>query len=78
MNTKVIYYRTDVFEEYGLELPDTWDDVRDTLMPALYQQNMEIYVPQSYDMFLYQNGGQYYTEDGRQSALDTTEAYTAF
>ncbi len=31
MNTKVIYYRTDVFEEYGLELPDTWDDVRDTL-----------------------------------------------
>ena len=47
-------------------------------MPALYQQNMEIYIPQSYDMFLFQNGGQYYTEDGRQSALDSTAAYTAF
>lgn len=78
MNTRLLYYRTDIFEEYGLALPDTWDDVRDTLMPALYQQNMEMYIPQSYDMFLFQNGGEYYTEDGLRSALDSAEAYTAF
>ena len=39
---------------------------------------MQFYVPQSYDIFLYQNGGKYYSDDLRTSAFGTTEAYEAF
>ena len=39
---------------------------------------MKIFVPQIFDMFLYQYNGNYYTEDGSTSALNTPEAYAAF
>ena len=78
MNTRLMYYRKDIFEENGWQVPNTWEEVTDTLMPALYQKNMEMYIPQLYDIFLFQHGGQFYTEDGLRSALDSPQAYTAF
>lgn len=72
------YVRTDIFDELGLKIPTTWDEVYYDLMPALNKNMMQLYVPQDYSMFLYQNGGTYYTEDTLYSALGTSVAYEAF
>lgn len=39
-----MYYRTDVFEELGLEIPNTWNDVLE-LIPTLQRNNMSIGLP---------------------------------
>ena len=78
MNLRVMYYRTDIFDELGLTPPDTWDEVYNTVLPLLYKNGMEMSIPNMYDVFLYQNGGSYYTEDGLRSGLDSREAYLAF
>lgn len=78
MNFRVLIYRKDIFQEMGLSLPDTWDDIYNKLVPALSQNNMKFYVPLDYGMFLFQLGGQYYRNGGLLSALDSKEAYKAF
>lgn len=78
VNFRCIYYRTDIFDELGLTPPDTWDEFYGTTLPALYQNGMKCYIPMLYDIFLFQNGGQYYSEDGHSSALGTPEAFNAF
>ncbi len=75
---RVMYYRTDIFEDLGLKTPQTWQQLYDDVLPVLNRNNMKIYVPQILDMFLYQYNGNYYTEDGKASALTTPEAYSAF
>ena len=73
-----MYYRTDIFEELGLEPPDTWEEMYDVVMPLLYKNGMQVCIPAVFDLFLYQNGGEYYTEDGLSSALDSEEAFVGF
>ena len=75
---RCMFYRKDLVEEYGLLLPDTWDDLYTTTLPRAYENGMQVYIPGWFDTFLMSNGGQYYTEDGKRSALDSKEAYTAF
>lgn len=78
MNFSVLFYRTDVFDKLHMRVPDTWDDVYTSLLPKLYQYNLQMYLPVSYDLFLYQHGGQYYSEDRRRTALDSAAGYAAF
>lgn len=85
----VMFYRTDVLEELGLSVPQTWDDVI-AMIPVLNRNNMNFGLPlpmsttasgvgfQSYAMFLYQKGGSFYTENGAKSLLDSEEAADAF
>ena len=40
----MLFYRTDVFEEFGISVPNTWDDLQ-KLIPVLQEQNMEIGLP---------------------------------
>ena len=75
---KVMFYRKDIFRNFGFTLPETWDDVYNTLLPMLYQNNLQMYIPNDFGMFLAQYGGKYYTDDYTASALDTNEAYQAF
>lgn len=77
-NFKTIFYRTDIFEEWGMTVPETWDEVYYRLLPALNRESMQFFIPASLDMFLYQNNGSYYTEDQTASALDTDEAFVSF
>lgn len=78
INMRVLFYRKDIFDELGLSVPDTWDEVYNELFPALYKNKMEMYIPPFYDMFLAQYGGKYYTQDGFHSALDEKPAFMAF
>ena len=78
VNFRAVFYRTDIFRELGLEVPDTWDELYNTTLPVLYRNNLECYIPMLYDVFLYQNGGSYYTEDRCHTGLDSIEGYQAF
>lgn len=77
MEFTVMFYRKDILEEMGINIPNTWDEVYKYTLPALSRNGME-FAPSGFSTFLYQLGGQYYTDDQLQTALDTPEAYQAF
>lgn len=85
-NFYMTFYRKDIFEEMGLEVPETWDDVR-ALVPLLSTNAMRMGVPEptvtnnntlGFQMFLFQHGLNYYTEDLSRSLFDQPEALDAF
>jgi ABC-type glycerol-3-phosphate transport system substrate-binding protein len=76
---RVLFYRKDILEMLGLEVPQTWDDVR-AMMPTLHRNAMNFSIPLSTDRegykgfqqttpFVYQNGGDIYASDGMSAAL---------
>ena len=76
----VLFYRKDVFNEMGYEVPETWDDAYQ-LMFELQKNNMEFGIPAGlggYSIFLYQNGGQLYSDAGDACLLNTETNITAF
>ncbi|MDF2542312.1 MAG: hypothetical protein K0S47_2030 [Herbinix sp.] len=42
MSFPVMYYRTDILKELGLEVPNTWEELT-ALIPYLQAQNMQVY-----------------------------------
>lgn len=88
MNFWVLFYRTDVLEKLGLEVPDTMDDVID-MLPELQMRGLNFYYPTAGMMamrnfhgttpLIVQNGGYLYfgnAQDG--TALGSEEAVTGF
>jgi ABC-type glycerol-3-phosphate transport system substrate-binding protein len=66
---QVLYYRKDILERLGADVPQTWEDVYD-LLPTLQQNFMNFYVnPQEFTYYFYQNGVEFY---------ERPEAYKAF
>ncbi|MCI8800413.1 MAG: extracellular solute-binding protein [Lachnospiraceae bacterium] len=91
MDFTVMFYRKDIISELGIELPQTWDQLYQEVLPKLYENSMSFALPvdtsvssstpaalRGYTMLLMQHGGSYYTADGKKSALDSAEAYQAF
>ncbi len=76
----MMFYRKDILAELGMEVPQTWDDVK-VAMTVLSKNQMEFGMlpsEQIFAMLLYQNGGAYYNEEGSVSALDSEEAVNTF
>lgn len=76
----VMFYRRDILAELGMEVPQTWQDVK-VAMTVLAKNQMEFGMlpsEQTFAMLLYQNGGQYYADDGASSALDSDIAVNVF
>jgi len=83
----MMFYRRDILHEIGLEVPETWDDVRSAIA-HLAPHHMDFGIPIaqgdiyftefSYTIFLYQNGGSWYNQDATYSALDEDVAVNAF
>jgi ABC-type glycerol-3-phosphate transport system substrate-binding protein len=76
----MLFYRTDIFAELGIEPPQTWDDFY-ALIPVLMDENYLVGIPESqrtFEMFLYQNKGQFYNDTMTKTAFDTPQALTAF
>lgn len=88
----MLFYRTDILEELEIEVPKTWEDVYD-ILPVLQRNTMGFGLPvtniksgvavggeslRTFGMLLYQNGGTFYTEAGRSSALDSEASMKAF
>ncbi len=79
-------YRTDIFKDMGMEIPNLWSDVY-KMMPKLKAKNIEMgfhYGSVNYDALwgayslITQHGGNFFKDDGFSSAMDTPEAIRGF
>ena len=81
----MMFYRTDMFAEYGWDVPETWDDVIQ-LVPELQIMNFQFYLPlntagassvvnQIFASHLYQNVGDIYQAFYRNSVNEYGEEY---
>ncbi len=52
----VAFYRTDVFEDMGISVPNTWSEVYDTILPTFYRENYQ-WVPEGAGVRLMQRNG---------------------
>ncbi len=86
----MLFYRTDIMEDLGIDVSSlrTWDGIVE-ILATLQAKNMDFALPstisndvstgmQSYSMFLYQMGGQFYTPKRTASALSDKTALDAF
>jgi ABC-type glycerol-3-phosphate transport system substrate-binding protein len=78
MDFNVLFYRKDILQQFDVQLPNTRDELYKYVLPALYQNGLEFYYGRDFTQFLFQRGGEFYTEDGLKSGLDTPQAYLAF
>jgi ABC-type glycerol-3-phosphate transport system substrate-binding protein len=76
----MMFYRKDILNELGLEVPTTWNEMK-TALSVLSKNQMDVGMlpgEQVFNMLLYQNGGTYYNEDAKASALDSNVAVRSF
>lgn len=81
----MMFYRMDILEELNLEVPKTWDEVY-TMLSVLSKSHMQFGLPLTlqpqyagqnippnpiYGALLFQQGGQFYRNQGEQSDLDS-------
>lgn len=79
----LIIYRKDIFDQLGMEVPSTWEDLTG-ILPELQRFGMNFYhniaTIDGYKWFyqttplIYQNGGSLYTADGLHTAINEPEA----
>ncbi len=82
----VLFYRTDILEEYGIPVPKTWDDII-ALLPTIQGANMSIGIPypdivnpnlSTFYSMLYQLGGTIYSEDATETTINSEAGVQAF
>ncbi len=80
MSFMMMFYRMDIFADLGLEVPKTWEELQG-IVPVLQNNYMTVGFPAKLSglkMFLYQNGGELYADDGKRINLDSNIALSAF
>ncbi len=86
-NFNMLFYRTDIMDQLGIKkIPETWEEVKE-IIPILQQNGMDFYYPHApnnpslaineFAPFLFQYGGEFYRDQGKESNLDTPEALQA-
>lgn len=74
----VMFIRTDVFENLGLEIPGTWDEFFSTVR-ILQQNKMEAGLPTNlFATLLYQKGGSYFNNDMTALNFNNDTAFSTF
>lgn len=76
----MLFYRKDILDELGLEIPQTWDDVF-RILPELQNNHLEFGMWPSiytYVQFLYQRGIALYKEDVIEANIDSEAGITIF
>jgi ABC-type glycerol-3-phosphate transport system substrate-binding protein len=85
----VMFYRKDIFEELGIAIPETWDELIG-ILPIIQKNNMNVGVPSvatteqanidfsNFLAHLYQRHGTLYNENGSRTLLDGETAIEAF
>ena len=82
----VLFYRADLFREFEIPVPDTWDDVI-AILPDLSRFGANMFIPLSGPLaakpfmftspFLYQFGADFYALDGLSTAINSDAAVRA-
>ncbi len=84
----LLFYRKDILEQLGLEVPQTWDELIE-MLPTLQGNNLAVGIPYptlataegdilTYYSMVYQRGGSVYNDAGTKSVIDSEEGVTAF
>ena len=88
----MLFYRKDVLQELGLNVPQSWEDVS-AMLAVLSKNHMQFGMPpvvqgaaqgenvppnSMYATLLYQNGGQFYRNNGKESDLDSRTGIETF
>lgn len=73
----MMFYRTDILDEFGLEPPETWDDLY-AMLPILQRNNLDVGASGTFGAMLYQAGGSYYNEDLTATQLTTKLSVDVF
>ncbi|MBO5198924.1 MAG: extracellular solute-binding protein [Lachnospiraceae bacterium] len=73
----MMFVRTDIFKELGLEIPDTWDEMYDVTQ-VLQRNNMSLGTVPGFATLLYQKGGSYFDEGLTKVVFDEEVAVEAF
>ena len=87
----MMFYRTDIFDELGLEYPNTWDDVV-SIIPDLQKHNLEFYLPVPitqggvmnlppnpvYSTIFYQHDGEFYIDGNTKSGFNEGDGPEVF
>ncbi len=76
-NFTMMFVRKDIFGDLGLDIPKTWEDVKE-IIPVLQSNNMQIGMIKDENIFLYQMGGDLFADDGMRINLDSNVALDAF
>ncbi|MFK7692095.1 extracellular solute-binding protein [Paenibacillus sp. HJGM_3] len=77
-NFKLMFYRTDLLQQLGLQPPQTWEDVY-RMLPTLQENGLSFYYPAlDFTPFFYQQGAEFFTNDGMHSKLEGEAAQKAF
>ena len=80
MTFLMMFYRMDILADLGIEVPETWDDLK-RIIPVLQSNKMTIGFPSKLAgtrLFLYQMGGELYADDGKRINLASNTALAAF
>ncbi len=73
----MMFVRIDVMADLGLDVPQTWDDIM-ACIPTLQANNMQIGLTTDYRIFLYQQGGDLFADDGMRINLDSQLGLASF
>ena len=82
----VLFYREDVLEELGVEVPQTWEELI-AVLPTIQGNNMSVGVPfpdisnvdmSGFNALIYQNGGTIYDDDAQRTVIDSEAGVAAF
>ena len=82
----MLFYRTDIMEELGLPIPQTWDELIAQL-PTIQGESLTVGVPFPdvgnvdtgvFNTLVYQNGGEIYAENGKRTVIDNEAGVAAF
>ncbi len=76
-NFSMMFIRTDILAELGIDTLDTWDDLM-AAATTLAENNMTIGLNNDYKIFLYQMGGTLFADDGMRINLDSNVALDSF
>ena len=82
----VLFYRSDIMEEMGLKIPDTWAELISEL-PTIQGNSLTVGVPfpdvaiadtPVFNSMVYQNGGEIYDEEAKRTLIDSEAGVAAF
>ena len=82
----VLFYREDVLEDLGLEVPQTWEELI-AMLPTIQGNNMSVGIPfpdisnvdmSGFNALIYQNGGAIYNESKTKTVIDSEAGVKAF
>ena len=73
----MMFVRIDVLADLDMDVPKTWDDVM-ACIPTLQANNMQIGLSTDYKIFLYQQGGDLFADDGMRINLDSKLGLASF